>query len=215
MSTWNPGPGPTSGNDTFYGDNGVDVVNGGGGHDTLYGGGGNDQLRGGAGNDVLQGGAGQDMMWGDAGADRFVWTTVAEAAADSIFGFETGKDVLDLSAIDADTTTAGNQAFEIVSAFSGQPGELMLVTMPYGAGTVVYLDVNGDGVADGSFMLAGPVAVAPRISRSEGGVRQVNSTRTPGSTAPASSSTSQLVRRTQPCEAVLPTSAGSGVPWMP
>ena len=32
---------------------------------------------------------------------------------------------------------------------------------------------------------------------------------------PARSSTSQFVRRTQPCEALLPTFAGSGVPWIP
>src|SRR3954453_5242785 len=30
-----------------------------------------------------------------------------------------------------------------------------------------------------------------------------------------SSSTSQFVRRTQPCDAALPTCDGSGVPWMP
>ena len=38
---------------------------------------------------------------------------------------------------------------------------------------------------------------------------------TPAFTPLASSSASQLVRRTQPCEETLPTSRGSGVPWMP
>ena len=41
------------------------------------------------------------------------------------------------------------------------------------------------------------------------------STGVPASTASTSARTSQLVRRTQPLEAVLPTRAGSGVPWMP
>jgi hypothetical protein len=44
---------------------------------------------------------------------------------------------------------------------------------------------------------------------------QVNLTATPALTAPASCSTSQLVRRTQPLEAALPIVSGFGVPWMP
>lgn len=44
---------------------------------------------------------------------------------------------------------------------------------------------------------------------------QTNRTVTPGLTLSASIQASQLVRRTQPCEAVLPTRCGSGVPWMP
>ena len=37
----------------------------------------------------------------------------------------------------------------------------------------------------------------------------------PGFTRLATVIASQLVRRTQPCEAVLPIFSGSGVPWMP
>lgn len=38
---------------------------------------------------------------------------------------------------------------------------------------------------------------------------------TPGSTILASSSTSQFVKRIQPCEPISPTSSGSAVPWIP
>src|SRR5262249_48344083 len=42
-----------------------------------------------------------------------------------------------------------------------------------------------------------------------------NATCTPLRTRRARSSASQLVRRTQPCDSVLPILVGSGVPWMP
>jgi hypothetical protein len=42
-----------------------------------------------------------------------------------------------------------------------------------------------------------------------------NATRVPFSTVPASSLASQLVRRMQPCDSLLLTFDGSGVPWMP
>ena len=47
-------------------------------------------------------------------------------------------DILDLSAIDADTTIAGNQAFTIVGAPTGTPGELWFVYDSSGGG----IDVN-------------------------------------------------------------------------
>ncbi len=53
MGTWNPGPGPTTGDDTFLGDGTDETSNGGAGNDTLDGGAGLDSLDGGAGNDIL------------------------------------------------------------------------------------------------------------------------------------------------------------------
>ena len=58
-------------------------------------------------------------------------------------------------------------------------------------------------------------AHADMTSRSSHRAHSVNDTGTPGSTSPASSSASQLVSRTQPCEPVLSIFVGSGVPWMP
>jgi serralysin len=63
---------------------------------------------------------------------------------DQIFDFETGIDKLDLSAIDADTTTAGNQAFTFVQFPSGfAAGQATIVNG--GSVTHVYLDVDGGG----------------------------------------------------------------------
>jgi Ca2+-binding RTX toxin-like protein len=53
MGTWNPGPGPTTGDDTFLGDGTDETADGGEGNDTLDGGAGLDSLNGGDGNDIL------------------------------------------------------------------------------------------------------------------------------------------------------------------
>lgn len=54
-------------------------------------------------------------MIGEGGKDRFVFATVGEIgggfSADEIMDFKRGQDRVDLSAIDAYTTRAGNQAF--------------------------------------------------------------------------------------------------------
>ncbi|MGZ8406902.1 MAG: M10 family metallopeptidase C-terminal domain-containing protein, partial [Caulobacteraceae bacterium] len=60
----------------------------------------------------------------------------------------TAKDTIDISQLDADTLTSGNQAFHLVDAFTGQAGELLV---KYHAGadtTFIQGDVDGDGVAD-------------------------------------------------------------------
>ncbi len=62
MGTWTPGPGATSGDDTYDGDATNEVVNGLGGDDTLNGGGGDDTLNGGAGQDTVSGGDGNDVL---------------------------------------------------------------------------------------------------------------------------------------------------------
>lgn len=69
MGTWNPGPGPTDGNDTFVGDETDETANGGLGDDTLDGAGGADTLTWAAGNDTLLGGAGADMIYLLGGTD--------------------------------------------------------------------------------------------------------------------------------------------------
>ncbi|MHA6345144.1 calcium-binding protein [Roseivivax sp. CAU 1761] len=84
------------------------------GDDTLEGGAGNDFLDAARGDDLLFGGLGRDTLDGGKGADTFLYRDTAESApdaADRITDFETGIDRLDLSAIDADTAQAGDQAF--------------------------------------------------------------------------------------------------------
>jgi hypothetical protein len=63
--TWNPGPGPTSGNDTGTSDATSDSLSGGAGNDTIDGGAGNDTIDGGTGDDSILGGAGDDNIQGD------------------------------------------------------------------------------------------------------------------------------------------------------
>jgi arylsulfatase A-like enzyme len=122
------------------------TINGGGGNDTLLGLGGADTLLGGAGNDTLDGsfavdrltgGAGADRMTGGSAADLFIYTAVGDStpgAADTIVDFggplKSGAgDRIDLSAIDANGSAAGNQAF----SFGGT-----------GIGHVQFVNVGGN-----------------------------------------------------------------------
>ena len=67
----------------------------------------------------------------------------------------TNVDVIDLGAIDADSLTAGDQAFHEVRAFTHHAGEM---TIRYNANsglTVIKLDVNGDGTTDAQISIQG------------------------------------------------------------
>ncbi|WP_018236751.1 M10 family metallopeptidase [Ensifer sp. BR816] len=143
-----------AGNDTMNGDLGNDTLYGGGGSDRLYGSSGNDALVGEAGNDALYGGTGADRLYGGAGADTFSFRTLAESTVassgrDTIYDFVASQsDKIDLCAIDANTTAAGNQAFLFVgtAAFKGNMGELRYDLAS--SGTYIYGDVNGDKAVD-------------------------------------------------------------------
>lgn len=156
---------------TVYGELGDDTLTGGGKGDVLYGDGatasksdGDDLLSGGKGvdhlfgensRDILIGGAGSDELSGGAGADHFVYLKLSDSTSahfDTITDL-TGDDVIDLSAIDADATLTGDQAFVLVSGFTGQAGQLMLNDL--GGDTELLGDVNGDGAADFTVRLSG------------------------------------------------------------
>ncbi|WP_284246369.1 calcium-binding protein, partial [Methylobacterium haplocladii] len=145
----------TDAGNVINGGSGNDTLRGNGGNDTIYGGAGNDYISGGAGDDVLIGGPGTDTIYGGAGADRFVFQSVADfgpAGALDSFEFIAGDgDLIDLSAIDANTNAAGTQGFTFIgtNAFTGQAGQLR-----YEKGTgaqsgtlVVGADLNGDSQA--------------------------------------------------------------------
>lgn len=96
-----------SGNDSLFGDDGNDTISAGSGNDTAAGGDGNDVLLGGWGSDFLLGGDGNDTivgggsgdtMYGGAGADAFVFTPGESDGTNFLADFESGKDVIDLSA---------------------------------------------------------------------------------------------------------------------
>jgi Ca2+-binding RTX toxin-like protein len=148
-----------NGNDTIDAGSSNDTVDGGSGNDILKGAGGDDTLIGGAGTDTLTGGAGADTLTGGTQADHFVYTAIGDStpgAADHITDFASG-DVLDVSAIDASTTAAGNQAFHMAAAFTHSAGEF---TLAYDAGTnttTALFDTNGDANADMTILFTGDV----------------------------------------------------------
>jgi Ca2+-binding RTX toxin-like protein len=129
--------------DTLYGNS---VAN------SLYGVNGNDTIRANVGNDRLIGGSGADKLYGEGGSDSFIFgaltdSTVALAGRDTIYDF-TSADLINLSAIDANSKIAGNQAFSFIGtqAFHGKAGELRYEKKA--SDTYVYADVNGDKKAD-------------------------------------------------------------------
>ena len=159
------------GNDIVSGDDGDDWLEGGFGNDTLNGGDGSDLLRGDEGDDVLNGGGGndhifggdgRDTMTGGAGADSFYalgsetppGTTAS--TADRITDFSKAQgDRIVLDAIDANVNAAGDQAFTWLGtgAFTRVAGQLRYAQE--GGNTMVYGDVDGDGVADFAIRLDG------------------------------------------------------------
>ena len=153
-----------AGNDFLYGGVGADALFGGLGHDTLRGGGGNDRLYGFSGNDVLNGGTGSDTLIGGKGTDValggldfvkdvFLFTSAFDSwigyPVDTIENFISGIDEIDLSGIDANTLSSGNQTF----GFSGTLSSAFSVWFRVeGSNLTVNADVSGDGVAD--FMIS-------------------------------------------------------------
>lgn len=148
-----------AGHDRLEGRAGADLLEGGMGNDWMHGGMGADRLMGGLGNDTLIGGQGVDMLTGGAGADLFVFRSIGDSplgAADLITDFRRGTDRIDLSAIDADWRTPGNQAFEITDRLTaGEGAQLVVQRLPQTNTTRILLDTNGDGQADGVIRLTG------------------------------------------------------------
>ena len=116
-------------------------------------------LNGGTGNDFLTGGGGKDTLTGGAGADAFIFTALTDSAVampDLITDFmRADGDYIDLSALDANSTLAGDQAFSFVTAFSKQAGQATLSYNATTKTTTFSADVNGDGVADFVLQIAG------------------------------------------------------------
>lgn len=146
-----------TGHDALEGGNGEDKLEGDAGDDLLRGGTGVDTLLGGDGDDTLIGGAGPDYMAGGLGRDVFRWESASDSlgllypgasipviGCDRVDGFAPGYDMLDLRAIDADTTTPGDDPFQFIGTrdFSGRPGQLQSIMI---SGVhIVRGDVDGD-----------------------------------------------------------------------
>ncbi len=169
----------TPGNDLLIGDSGDNVLNGYAGNDLLDGGAGNDSIIGGLGNDLLNGGlgsdtlnagsgndalfggAGKDKLTGDTGADKFKFVAVTETGItattrDTITDFKHAQaDKIDLSAIDANTAIAGNQAFRFIgtAVFSttNAAGQLRFDAINH----IVYGSNDADTAPEFSILLSG------------------------------------------------------------
>lgn len=156
------------GADTIHGAAGNDLVSGGsendllwgdGGADRLLGGDGDDLLYAGTGNDLLTGGAGRDVLIGGGGADRFVFTSVLDSTAgtiDRIRDFAPGQDVIDLGAIDADVTAAGDQAFVLDQGGTFDTGEIRQVVNA--SGVRLYFNTDADARAEMTIFVLGATA---------------------------------------------------------
>ena len=150
--------GTTANSDYLYGDAGNDLIWGDGDNDMLRGGDGTDILHGGEGNDTVHGEAGVDLMYGEAGADRFVFRATTDApmsGLDRIMDFVHGVDLIDLSALDANSAMAGNQAFSFTGAkpFFASAGDLSFTAGLLGS--LVEGDLNGDGMSDFRILVVG------------------------------------------------------------
>lgn len=149
--------------DKLTGDAGKDKLLGNAGNDILRGLGGDDQLLGGKGKDVLFGGLGADKLTGGGGADTFSYSAVtdsthATSGRDLILDFDIGEgDRIDLSALDASSLKAGNQAFSFIKGadFSGKAGQLRFETSK--GDTFIHGDTNGDKIADFTIAVDGSV----------------------------------------------------------
>jgi len=144
----------------IIGANGVDdVLTGSSGGENILGLSGNDTLYGLDGNDSLEGGVARDLLYGGTGDDRFVYTAIADSQPgatnrDTIFDFASG-DKIDLSAIDANTNTAGNGTFLFVAAATATITANSVSWHQAGGNTYIHGDNNGDGVADFEIELLG------------------------------------------------------------
>jgi hypothetical protein len=151
-------------NDTFQGSIGriSGALIGGGGDDLLVAGHGADHIFGDepggpAGDDTISGGDDADVLTGGGGADIFLYSDYRDSKgkeADLITDLDR-DDHIDLSAIDADKHTRGDQAFHLVATLSGHAGELVLSYDAVKDITTVSGDVNGDGRADLEITIAG------------------------------------------------------------
>lgn len=119
--------------------------------------------------DTLSANSSANLLAGFNGTDVYVFRSVGElgngANADTIWDSMSESDLIDLSAIDADTTLAGDQAFGTFSfvqggpnapqAFTGQAGQIIENYDSVKGMYLVQFDTNGDAQADAALWIQG------------------------------------------------------------
>lgn len=141
----------------------IENIIGGQAGDVLSGDAGNNALEGFTGNDSIIGSIGKDMLTGGLGADQFKYNGEAETgitsnSRDIITDFNhTQGDKIDLSVIDANKTTPGNDSFSILTqgkVFLGtftNPGRLYFDQTAH----ILYGNNDVDNMPDFSIQLTG------------------------------------------------------------
>lgn len=152
---------PTFSGIRFVGGDKGELIIGNTQNNNIDGDGGNDRIYGGAGNDTLRGDEGADNMWGGAGNDTFFFKRLSDSSqkygVDTIRDFAKG-DKIDLSAIDANDASTGNQAFAITTGSLGKtPGQLKVAYDAPSNTTVVTGSVDKDADPEILFQLTGKV----------------------------------------------------------
>lgn len=149
--------------DRLFGNQGEDRLDGGADSDALYGGYGCDTLLGGTGADRLSGAQGRDELHGgvDTNADSFVFEQLDSSSKSSnrdlVFDFVSGTDKINVSGLDANMVTAGDQSF----TFSGTTAAAnALWYVATDGNVIVYADVTGDTKADFSLQVMAVTALA-------------------------------------------------------
>jgi Ca2+-binding RTX toxin-like protein len=149
----------------------MEGLTGGRGNDTLTGSAAFNEIYGEDGNDVLIGKGSADHLHGRGGADIYRYLSVQDSGLtdetrDTIFDFVRGADRIDLSAIDANTASAGvNDAFYSVFSFDAFPtewsaGQLFLDTRT----NILYGNVDGDADAEFSIRIMGSALSSIQLS---------------------------------------------------
>ncbi|KZD21169.1 peroxidase family protein [Tardiphaga robiniae] len=120
------------------------------GNDTIWG---IENVNTGSGNDTITASGAVNVMHGGAGNDTFKFLSASSADGDTVVGFEAG-DRVDLTAIDANVGSAGDQSFTLVSGATFTAAGQLAVTFESRAdGDFTVVQGNIDGNADADFKI--------------------------------------------------------------
>lgn len=133
-------------NDTVYAGSGNDSILGNAGNDVMYGGSGDDTLNGGSGSDTFIGGYGADTMVDGTSIDHFIYLSTLDTG--DIITSYAGANKINLTALDANTATAGDDAFTFVLVQNANVVANSVTWHQSNGNTYIHADVNGDTVAD-------------------------------------------------------------------
>lgn len=161
-----------SGNDTVNAGNGNNTVFAGTGNDSVVTGSGNDIIDDGDGNDTVSSGAGNDQIYGALGADvidsgtgndqllyRARMESSTSTARDTVTGFTSGSDVIDIRYVTEAITKYGEGATIFFAGNLANFGQAQgAITANDGILDIVYqqdegalwVDLNDDGVLNGN-----------------------------------------------------------------